>query len=120
SSSRLASDPSSNPTSSTNLNPKADQYSLNAAAGGNLLERRSGSLPSNTVADPKGELKAIATRSGLVIDGPNVPTPSLSINPEEDEHVEETFTDSDLAEYTIKVPPPPAQKYKPPSQREFV
>nr|GFC01808.1 reverse transcriptase domain-containing protein [Tanacetum cinerariifolium] len=56
----------------------------------------SGSLPSNTVANPKGELKAITTRSGLVIDGPTVPTLSRSINPEEDEHVEETFTDPDL------------------------
>nr|GFB73446.1 reverse transcriptase domain-containing protein [Tanacetum cinerariifolium] len=63
----------------------------------------SGSLPSNTVANPKGELKAITTRSGLVIDGPTVPTPSRSINPEEDERVDETFTDLDLAEYTIKV-----------------
>nr|GEY04567.1 hypothetical protein [Tanacetum cinerariifolium] len=54
------------------------------------------SLPSNTVANPKGELKAITTRS------------------------EETFTDPDLTEYTIKVPSPPVQKYKPPSQRELV
>nr|GEU90278.1 hypothetical protein [Tanacetum cinerariifolium] len=80
----------------------------------------SGSLPSNTVANPKGELKAITTRSGLVIDRPTVPTPSRSINPEEDERVEETFTDPNLAEYTIKVLRPPAQKYKPPPQREFV
>nr|GEZ62420.1 reverse transcriptase domain-containing protein [Tanacetum cinerariifolium] len=80
----------------------------------------SGSLPSNTIANPKGELKAITTRNGLVTDGPTVPTPSRSINPEEDEHVEETFTDPDLAEYIIKVPPPPAQKYNPSSQREFV
>nr|GEU57279.1 hypothetical protein [Tanacetum cinerariifolium] len=50
----------------------------------------SGSLPSKTVANPKGELKAITTRSGLVIDGPTVPTPSQSINSEEDERVEET------------------------------
>nr|GFA82328.1 hypothetical protein [Tanacetum cinerariifolium] len=78
------------------------------------------SLPSNTVANPKGELKAITTRSGLVIDGPTVPTPPTSINKEVDERVEETFTDPDLAEYTIKVPPPPVPKYKPPSQREFV
>nr|GEV93529.1 hypothetical protein [Tanacetum cinerariifolium] len=81
---------------------------------------RLGSLPSNTVANSKGELKAITTHSGLVIDGPTVPTPSRSINPEEDERLEETFTDPDLAEYTIKVPLPPAQKYKPSSQREFV
>nr|GEV69509.1 hypothetical protein [Tanacetum cinerariifolium] len=79
-----------------------------------------GSLPSNTVANPKGKLKAITTRSGLFIDGPTVPTPPQSINPEVDERVEETFMDPDLAEYTIKVPPPPVQKYKPPSQREYV
>nr|GEX01342.1 hypothetical protein [Tanacetum cinerariifolium] len=79
-----------------------------------------GSLPSNTVANPNGKLKAITTRSGLVIDGPTIPTPPQSINHEVDERVEETFTDLDLAEYTIKVPPPPVQKYKPPSQREYV
>nr|GEW74566.1 reverse transcriptase domain-containing protein [Tanacetum cinerariifolium] len=33
---------------------------------------------------------------------------------------EETLTDQDLAEYTIKVPPPLVQKFKPPSQRNFV
>nr|GEV68391.1 hypothetical protein [Tanacetum cinerariifolium] len=80
----------------------------------------SGSLPSNTVANPKGELKAITTRSGLVIDGPTIPTPPQSINLEVDERVEETFTDPNLAEYTIKVPHLPVQKYKPPSQREYV
>ncbi|GKA79702.1 reverse transcriptase domain-containing protein [Tanacetum coccineum] len=52
-----------------------------------------GSLPSNTVANPKGELKAITTRSGLVLDEPSVPMPHPFINPEEDERVEETFTD---------------------------
>nr|GEV53048.1 reverse transcriptase domain-containing protein [Tanacetum cinerariifolium] len=80
----------------------------------------SGSLPSNIVANLKGELKAITTRSGLVINGPTVPTPLQSINPEVDDRVEETFTDSDLAKYTIKVPPLLVQKYKPLSQREFV
>nr|GEW73971.1 hypothetical protein [Tanacetum cinerariifolium] len=80
----------------------------------------SGSLPSNTVANPQGELKSITTRSSLVTDGPTIPTHLQSVNPEVDEHVEETFTDPDLAEYTIKVPPPSAQKYKPPSQREFI
>nr|GEU64509.1 hypothetical protein [Tanacetum cinerariifolium] len=64
--------------------------------------KRSGPLPSNTVANPKGELKAITTRSGLVIDGPTVPTPPQSINPKVDERVEEAFTDPDLTEYTIK------------------
>nr|GFA96293.1 reverse transcriptase domain-containing protein [Tanacetum cinerariifolium] len=59
----------------------------------------------------RGELKAITTRSGLVTDGPTVPTPPKSVTPEEDERVEETYTDPDLAEYTIKVPPPPVQKH---------
>ncbi|GKB71299.1 hypothetical protein Tco_0932711 [Tanacetum coccineum] len=47
----------------------------------------------NTVANPKGELKAITTRSGLVLDGPTVPMPPPFINPDEDERVEETLTD---------------------------
>nr|GEV72617.1 hypothetical protein [Tanacetum cinerariifolium] len=67
---------------------------------------RSGSLPSNTIANLKGELKAITTRSGVVLDGPSIPIPPLFINLEEDERVDETLTDQDLAEYTIKVPPP--------------
>nr|GEZ74075.1 reverse transcriptase domain-containing protein [Tanacetum cinerariifolium] len=62
----------------------------------------SGSLPSNTVANPKGELKAITTRSGVVIDGPIIPSPPQAITPEVDKRVDETFTDPDLAEYTIK------------------
>nr|GEU31238.1 reverse transcriptase domain-containing protein [Tanacetum cinerariifolium] len=79
-----------------------------------------GSLPSNTVANLKGKLKDITTRGGIVLDGPTVPTPPPFINPEEDGRVEETLTDPNLSEYTIKVPPPPIQKYKPPSQREYV
>nr|GEV36286.1 reverse transcriptase domain-containing protein [Tanacetum cinerariifolium] len=67
----------------------------------------SGSLSGNTVANPKGELKAITTRSGLVTDGPTVPTPPKSVTLEDDVCVEENYTDPDLAEYTIKVPPPP-------------
>nr|GEW02290.1 reverse transcriptase domain-containing protein [Tanacetum cinerariifolium] len=77
------------------------------------------SLPSNIIANPKGELKAITTRSGIVLDGPSVPIPPLFINPEKDERVEETLTDQDLAEYTIKVSPPLIQKPKPSSQRNF-
>nr|GFC10144.1 reverse transcriptase domain-containing protein [Tanacetum cinerariifolium] len=62
-------------------------------------------LPSNTIANPKGELIAITTRSGIVLDGPSVPIPSPFINPEEDERVEETLMEQDLAEYTIKSDP---------------
>nr|GEW19039.1 hypothetical protein [Tanacetum cinerariifolium] len=58
----------------------------------------SGSLPSNTVANPKGELKSITTRSGIVLDGPTIPTPHPFIYSEEDERVEETLTDPDLSD----------------------
>ncbi|GJR43141.1 hypothetical protein Tco_1311244 [Tanacetum coccineum] len=76
-----------------------------------------GSLPSNTVSNPKGELKAITTRSGLVLDEPSVPMPPPFINPEEDERVEETFIDLEHGEFTIKVPHPLVQKAK---QRNFM
>ncbi|GKC45709.1 hypothetical protein Tco_1063431, partial [Tanacetum coccineum] len=37
----------------------------------------SGSLLSNTVANPRGDVKAITTRSGVSYDGPTIPpTPS--------------------------------------------
>nr|GEU35670.1 hypothetical protein [Tanacetum cinerariifolium] len=83
-------------------------YVLAAAVNynqGNFIYRPPGS--GSLLANPKGELKAITTRSGLVIDGPTVPTPRPFINPNEDERVEETLTDPNLSEYTIKVPPPP-------------
>nr|GFA53787.1 reverse transcriptase domain-containing protein [Tanacetum cinerariifolium] len=58
----------------------------------------SGTLPGNTIANPKGKLKAITTRSGLATEGPTVPNPPKSVNPEEDECVEETYTDPDHAD----------------------
>nr|GEV91767.1 hypothetical protein [Tanacetum cinerariifolium] len=80
----------------------------------------SGPLHSNTIANSKGELKAITTRSGLVLDGTSIPMPHPFINPEEDERVEETLTDPKLGEFTIKVLPPLVQKAKPHSQRNYV
>nr|GEY04301.1 reverse transcriptase domain-containing protein [Tanacetum cinerariifolium] len=35
----------------------------------------SGTLPSNTIPNPKGEMKAITTRSGVTYEGPSIPTP---------------------------------------------
>ncbi|GKE60613.1 hypothetical protein Tco_1510980, partial [Tanacetum coccineum] len=34
----------------------------------------SGTLPSNTIPNPKGEMKAITTRSGVTYEGPSIPT----------------------------------------------
>ncbi|GKA28540.1 reverse transcriptase domain-containing protein, partial [Tanacetum coccineum] len=39
------------------------------------MNTASGSLPSNTVANPRGDLKAITTRSGISYDGPPIPPP---------------------------------------------
>nr|GEV84128.1 DNA-directed DNA polymerase [Tanacetum cinerariifolium] len=35
----------------------------------------SGTLPSNTIPNPKGEMKAITTQSGVAYEGPSIPTP---------------------------------------------
>nr|GEV91136.1 reverse transcriptase domain-containing protein [Tanacetum cinerariifolium] len=78
-------------------NMMASFFQMNTASTSGL-----GSLPRNTIANPKRDLKAITTRSGIFLDGPSVPIPPPFINQEEDERVEETLTDQDLAEYTIK------------------
>nr|GEV48999.1 reverse transcriptase domain-containing protein [Tanacetum cinerariifolium] len=36
----------------------------------------SGTLPSNTIPNPKGEMKVVTTRSGLAYEGPSIPTNS--------------------------------------------
>nr|GFD16481.1 reverse transcriptase domain-containing protein [Tanacetum cinerariifolium] len=69
-------------------NMTASFFQMNTASNSG-----SGFLPRNTIANPKGELKAITTRSGIVLDRPSVPIPPLFINSEEDERVEETLTD---------------------------
>nr|GEU60479.1 reverse transcriptase domain-containing protein [Tanacetum cinerariifolium] len=56
-------------TSYNGLN-KNDQDSLNATVGGNLLS----TLPSNTIPNPKGEMKAITNRSGVAYERPSIPT----------------------------------------------
>ncbi|GJV68656.1 reverse transcriptase domain-containing protein [Tanacetum coccineum] len=55
----------------------------------------SGSLPSNTVANPKGDVKAITTRSGASYDGPQVP-PQTSSLPKEVENETEVTKDTVL------------------------
>ncbi|GJT30534.1 reverse transcriptase domain-containing protein [Tanacetum coccineum] len=42
----------------------------------NITPYGSGSLPSNTIANPRGDLKAITTRSGVSYDGPTIPSTS--------------------------------------------
>ncbi|GJX30543.1 DNA-directed DNA polymerase [Tanacetum coccineum] len=58
----------------------------------------SGSLPSNTVADPRGDVKAITTQSGVAYDGPTIPpTPSpLTKDVERETELDECLALADL------------------------
>ncbi|GJX92903.1 reverse transcriptase domain-containing protein [Tanacetum coccineum] len=44
----------------------------------------SGSLPSNTIANPKGDVKAITTRSGVSYNGPQISSPPKEMENEPD------------------------------------
>nr|GFA40493.1 reverse transcriptase domain-containing protein [Tanacetum cinerariifolium]GFA40970.1 reverse transcriptase domain-containing protein [Tanacetum cinerariifolium] len=51
-------------------------YTECPAVGGYTQEAAyatTGSLPSNTIANPRGKVKAITTRSGIAYDGPTIP-----------------------------------------------
>nr|GEV66050.1 DNA-directed DNA polymerase [Tanacetum cinerariifolium] len=71
----------------------------------------SGSLPSNTIANPMGDLKAITTRSGISYDGPPIPPPTSSL-PKEVERVPEVTKDM-VQPSTKNIQPPVAQTQVP-------
>nr|GEW81301.1 reverse transcriptase domain-containing protein [Tanacetum cinerariifolium] len=71
----------------------------------------SGSLPSNTIANPKGDLKAITTRSGVSLDGPPIPPPFSSL-PKVVERVPEVTKDT-VQPSTENIQPPVAQTQVP-------
>ncbi|GKF39349.1 hypothetical protein Tco_0119410, partial [Tanacetum coccineum] len=64
----------------------------------------SGSFPSNTVPNPREDLKAITTRSGATLAGPLVLPPSPSPSKEVDRELE-IITDQVLIGSTNNVPP---------------
>ncbi|GKF03363.1 hypothetical protein Tco_0030286 [Tanacetum coccineum] len=45
----------------------------------NMQNQGQGSLPSNTVTNPKEDLKGITTRSGIAYQGPMIPTSSPGV-----------------------------------------
>ncbi|GKA94784.1 reverse transcriptase domain-containing protein [Tanacetum coccineum] len=67
----------------------------------------SGSLPSNTVANPRGDMKAITTRSGVYYHGPSIPPPPSSL-PKVVEHEPEVTKDT-VQPSTENIQPPVAQ-----------
>ncbi|GKD27715.1 reverse transcriptase domain-containing protein [Tanacetum coccineum] len=67
----------------------------------------SGSLPSNKVANPRGDVKAITTRSGVAYDGPTIP-PIPSPLPKEVEREPEVTKDT-VQPSTKNIQPPVVQ-----------
>ncbi|GKE86260.1 hypothetical protein Tco_1560002, partial [Tanacetum coccineum] len=66
----------------------------------------SGTLPSNTIPNPKGEMKAITTRSGVAYEGPSIPT-NPSPKKVAEQEIEET-TDKEQTKFqgsTAHIPP---------------
>ncbi|GJR59592.1 hypothetical protein Tco_1501754 [Tanacetum coccineum] len=67
----------------------------------------SGTLPSNTIPNPKGEMKAITTRSGVAYEGPSNPTkpsPKKVVEQETEEITDEE--QNDFQGSTAQIPPP--------------
>nr|GEY89449.1 reverse transcriptase domain-containing protein [Tanacetum cinerariifolium] len=71
----------------------------------------SGSLPSNTIANPRGDLKAITTRSVVSYNGPPIPPPTSSL-PNVVERVPKVTKDT-LQPSTENIQPPVAQTQVP-------
>ncbi|GKD69786.1 reverse transcriptase domain-containing protein, partial [Tanacetum coccineum] len=82
-----------------------------------LQKRPQGALPSDTVPNPRGEIKAITTRSGIVFAGPLLPPSPLSSSFKKVERDTKTITDQVLTESSTLVPPPVVQPS--PSSRPF-
>nr|GEW47771.1 reverse transcriptase domain-containing protein [Tanacetum cinerariifolium] len=69
----------------------------------------SGTLPSNTVPNPKGEIKVVTTRSGLAYEGPSIPTNSPF------EKVDEQITEEIMEKENSNCPGSTAQVQPPAS-----
>ncbi|GJW15488.1 reverse transcriptase domain-containing protein, partial [Tanacetum coccineum] len=67
----------------------------------------SGTLPSNTIPNPKGDMKAITTRSGVAYEGPSIPTnpsPKKVVEQETEETMDKEHTNFQGS--TAQIPPP--------------
>ncbi|GJV24650.1 reverse transcriptase domain-containing protein [Tanacetum coccineum] len=67
----------------------------------------SGTLPSNTIPNPKGEMKAITTQSGVAYEGPSIPTnhsPKKVVERETKETTDKEQTNFQGS--TAQIPPP--------------
>ncbi|GJZ89214.1 reverse transcriptase domain-containing protein, partial [Tanacetum coccineum] len=75
-------------------------------------ERPQGALPSNTIPNPREDVKVITTRSGMTLARPSVPPPNPSSSSKEVERDPETTMDQvhiSSSESTARVPSPVVQ-----------
>ncbi|GJX50973.1 hypothetical protein Tco_0277818 [Tanacetum coccineum] len=72
-----------------------------------------GTLPSNTIPNPRNECKGITTRSGVVLDGPLPPMPPPFVNPDNEKAKETEVTKDQVqlnsSQSTARVQPPVVQ-----------
>ncbi|GJW22566.1 reverse transcriptase domain-containing protein [Tanacetum coccineum] len=80
---------------------------------GNNNASGSGTLPSNTIPNPRNECKGITTRSGVVLDGPLPPMPPPFVNPDNEVGKETEVTKDQVqlnsSQSTARVQPPVVQ-----------
>ncbi|GJW96042.1 hypothetical protein Tco_0177850 [Tanacetum coccineum] len=69
----------------------------------------SGTLPSNTIPNPRNECKGITTRSGIVLDGPLPPMPPPYVNPDNEKAKETEVTKDKVQPESSQIP----QTFKP-------
>nr|GEX82652.1 reverse transcriptase domain-containing protein [Tanacetum cinerariifolium] len=70
----------------------------------------SGILSSNTIPNPKGEMKAITTRSGFAYEGPLIPTPKKVVEQETEETTDKEQTNFQRSTAHIQPPVVPISK----------
>ncbi|GJV21411.1 reverse transcriptase domain-containing protein [Tanacetum coccineum] len=83
----------------------------------NMQNQGQGSLPSNTVTNPKEDLKGITTRSGTAYQGPTIPTSSPKVVERRTEVTKDTIfpTNNGITE-DVQPPVVPVEKQNPVSE----
>nr|GFA48829.1 reverse transcriptase domain-containing protein [Tanacetum cinerariifolium] len=89
--------------------PPHQNHQNNFNRGNNFNQNRggSGTLPSNTITNPKEDLKGITTRSGVAYQGPPIPTPSKVVKQGTEVTKDQVQTPS--SQSTAPVQPPVTQ-----------
>ncbi|GJW10737.1 hypothetical protein Tco_1576564 [Tanacetum coccineum] len=87
-----------------------------------IFKSSSGTLPSNTIPNPRNECKGITTRSGAVLDGPLPPMPPPYVNPDNEKAKETEVTKDEVqptsSQSIIRVQPPVVQNKEKVQNRE--